>query len=102
MNWRRGLIRLWLAVSVSWTLGVAWFGYQQWHFNRQIIRDEGLCADARRSNPSLGNPFECFSTIQSEASIILEYSAMALGPAIGLLIEGITAKWVIAGCRNEA
>jgi hypothetical protein len=54
MNWRRGLLRLWIATSVCWIALVAWHGYNAVIVPRQIAAQQTVCANARTANPKLG------------------------------------------------
>lgn len=60
MNWRRGFLRTWIAVSVAWFLVVALAFYEHTAASRRSAAAATECAKARVANPSLGNPFDCF------------------------------------------
>jgi hypothetical protein len=122
LNWRRGLLRLWLVASVAWVIGVSWFGYVNVIVPRNKAASEHACFEVRRSNPKLGNPFDCFEgnttpappagfvpdpprrTIAFDDLIPLSaysnYILIAFLPVIAVLILGLAVVWVVAGFRR--
>lgn len=109
MNWQRGMIRVWLCGSICWVLGVAWFGYMDLWVHRQgAIKQQAeqkVCADERTKNPSLGNPFECFTEVRFDDLVpltpsLLRYIALAGGPVIAILIFGGAVFWVVSGFKR--
>jgi hypothetical protein len=65
------------------------------------------CADERLANPTLGNPYDCFTNIKFDDLIplgpsILRYSMLAICPTVGVFVFGLAIGWVIAGFRKEA
>src|SRR6267154_596144 len=62
MNWRRGFLRLWIVASACWLMLVGAVAYQKVGLSRQAATEQAACADARRVNPTLGNPFDCFDS----------------------------------------
>ena len=110
MNWRRGLFRFWLAVSVLWLVAVGTHAYEnEW----LLPREQHACADERAANPSMGNPFDCYDKgpnspvrlkIRVEAaspeSTIVRYSAWAILPPLGALVLAAVVRWSVAGFRD--
>lgn len=106
MNWRRGLLRLWTAVSVCWIVLVAWQGYDAVIVPRQIAAQETACANARTANPKFGNPFDCFDRTNSFRDLepngpkILTYVGVAAAFPFGTLALWFTVTWIVAGFRK--
>lgn len=42
MNWKRGLLRLWVVFTLAWT---PWWGYQAWEANKSVSAWRGLVQD---------------------------------------------------------
>jgi hypothetical protein len=72
VNWRRGLLRVWLLLSVAWIMG--WVVYL-------IIY--GIRAGFQRSADFLGIP------------------VLLIGPPIALLLFGLIAGWAVRGFKPE-
>jgi hypothetical protein len=118
MNWRRGLLRLWLVTSLGWIVLVGHLAHTGWWLPRQTAFDQTACADARHANPSLGNPFDCFDPPSPSApsgtlqfvridspppmSALVKYAALALLPILAALALGAIIAWIIAGFRRTA
>jgi hypothetical protein len=62
MNWKSGLFRVWLVISVCWMIFAALVTY----FDvvvpnlQQTACSAKTCADMRLAHPELGNYFDCF------------------------------------------
>src|SRR5690349_6030978 len=70
LNWRRGMFRLWLVFSIAWVLLIAWIGYENIVIPRQLAAQANPCADARRADPKLGKPLDCFAGQNMFADLI--------------------------------
>ena len=124
MNWRRGLLRLWLIASVFWIIGVSWFGYANVIMPRNKAASENACFEARRLDAALGNPFDCFAGNTTPAplagfiadtprrviafddliplSAYWHYIPIAFLPVFVVLILGMATGWIFAGFRRNA
>lgn len=122
MNWRRGFIRLWLALSVLWLMGVSWVGYFEVIAPRNKAASEHACFETRKSNRAMGNPFDCFDGNTTPApptgfvaerptrdiafddlvplSAYLTYLMIAFLPVIIVLLLGWAIAWIIGGFRK--
>lgn len=106
MNWSRGLFRVWVMVSICWMVYVGWSGYQNIVRPRDLAA--ALCADQRRQNPTLGNPFDCFDALHAArlgdltpiGQAVAQYVGLALGGPAGLLGIGLVGIWIGAGFRQ--
>ena len=72
VNWRRGLLRLWLLISAAWIMG--WVIY---------LLLEGIQGGPKTSGDFLALP------------------VLLLGPPIALLIFGIAAGWAVRGFKVD-
>lgn len=61
MNWRRGLLRLWVVTALCWLVVVACLAsYESLLVPWLTAREQRACFDEHTSHPALGNPFDCF------------------------------------------
>jgi|SRR5580700_4849520 hypothetical protein len=101
MNWRRGLLRLWLVASLLWIGFLGWIGYE-----RHVLLS---CFNHRKANPSLGNPFDCFPAtgfpeydyLVPAGAKFYDYFIAAFVPIMGTLIIGMIVAWVASGFRPK-
>jgi hypothetical protein len=106
MNWRRGLLRVYLVVSLGWIGFVTWTFYETVWAPRRAAAVASDCANARTANPSLGNPFDCFPLGNAFADLIpigdalMRFAAVAFGPVIGLLVISLLLQWIASGFRK--
>jgi hypothetical protein len=107
MNWTRGLIRLWLVVSILWISVVGWLAYLGGVVPRIAAAKQQACFEARKADPRLGNVFDCFdgggspfADLVPWSNDIFTYGGWAFIPPLVLLFIGILIKWVMAGFRH--
>jgi|ERR1051325_12093324 hypothetical protein len=106
MNWRRGLLRLWILASVCWLITIGWFAYQDWWLPRQAAFDQQACIDLRTATRA-GNPFDCFDKgvkfddLIPIWRIVSYYLLLALGPAIAVFVFGVAVIWVLTGFTRD-
>jgi hypothetical protein len=99
MNWRAGMLRVWIVASLIWVSFIFASAYQKTSIQRQINAQHQECLDRTKANPNL-NPLDCFftdKTFDSLTPTYLRYAALAAGPvcaAFGLWFVGI---WIVAG-----
>lgn len=101
MNWRRGLIRVWLAVSGGWVAIVAAFYYFVVHLPRARLAE---CLKTREA-PGKGNPFDCFSPGGMFDDLIpqsvVEPILFAVVPPLVVLGLGLVVGWIGRGFRQD-
>ena len=104
MNWRRGIFRAWIVASVLWICAVTWIAYARFYNARSSEISEKNCADTRRANPALGNPYDCFVTRPNMFDDLIPfdgwvwmYAPMAFGPPIGAAALCILCGWIASG-----
>ena len=98
MNWRRGLLRLWLVASLLWISFVGWAGYQR------LVQLS--CFDKRKANPSLGNPLRCLPEAGYPNDYLPGHTAAdlivwALAPVV-VFILGLIVAWIVAGFKSAS
>jgi hypothetical protein len=72
MNWKSGLFRVWLVVSVGW-IALCAVAIQSRVAPRILTSCvESACFSARTANHVLGNPFDCFDDRQNAANPYLD------------------------------
>jgi len=80
MNWKRGLIRLWLLASLLITISIAWG-------DAELIEYECFGYYART--------YDCIDRSISVA-------VPSIAACVALLIVGVMGVWVVRGFRQEA
>jgi hypothetical protein len=70
VNVKRGLLRLWIVISICWVAAVVIKFYEREIIPRQVAAQQAACAEARRANPKLGNPFDCFDGSNTFADLV--------------------------------
>ena len=107
MNWRRGLLRVWLVGSLAWIGFVSWMFFETVWVPRRTAALASDCANARTLNPSLGNPFDCFpqggnafADLIPIGDALMRFAAIALGPVIGMLAIALVLQWIVSGFRK--
>ena len=105
MNWRRGLLRLWIVASVAWAIGMTiWLTHQGAEFAQLLV---DLRCDALRMTSEEWQ--ECYKNAQGPAEGDTWFLAglrdgqwlLIMGPPVLLLILGAvvvkTFAWVARG-----
>jgi hypothetical protein len=105
MNWKQGLLRIWVVGSSLWAIFVAWLA----HSTRSAAASQQDCFEAHKANPTLGNPFDCFDgnalsfdDLIPLTSFAKPYVALAIGPIFGALLLGFLVAWVIDGFKRRS
>ena len=98
------MLRLWFVASICWIGFVGWVGYQR--------LSQLACYDARRADPSLGNPYFClpdegFPALDQLFPIQFartwwQFLAWALVPSALALMAGVVIAWIVLGFRSSA
>jgi hypothetical protein len=107
MNWRAGMFRVWIVASILWIGAASWAAYEKIAVPRQIAAQQQACADERKANTKLGNPFDCFDgAVMFDDLIplgpqILRYAAIAIGPPLCILVFWFIGAWVAAGFSRQ-
>jgi len=109
MNWRRGLLRLWVVLSVLWVVLVVGTVYRrEWLPHEHDVRCTTVPAPPRGTVDPLG----CWSVspggleiqfkrdFQPFAPIAARYAVLAVLPVIGAFGLAMLIKWIIGGFRN--
>jgi hypothetical protein len=109
MNWRKGLWRLWLALSLCW---IVWAGVSAWQ-QEQIrqSRDRALQFCFSKQEAGGGNIIDCFGDetifppgappLVNIATAFGKYAAYALLPPLIVLVPGLLGAWVVSGFARK-
>jgi hypothetical protein len=107
MNWRRGLLRLWMAASLIWVVALGWFAYEETHARATREAANSVCMEGKKAEGR--NPFDCFDG-QPAAPIfedliptewwLRRYAALAVLPPLGLLAVSLLITWILAGFKG--
>jgi hypothetical protein len=95
MNWRRGLLRLWIAASLCWV------GFWSWHYRIHTC-EPLLLVDQQGATENSG--WHCYGAqIGSAVPLvpIIEVIFVTLGVPALTLISGIAIQWVSQGFRRS-
>jgi hypothetical protein len=101
MNWRRGLLRTWLVVSICWVGVVGGQGVYEWY------DDSWRNVPERPANCDPKNPFTKYVPECLEMAPWLKtypfWAALrlAIGPPAALLLLGAALYWVGQGFRER-
>jgi hypothetical protein len=109
MNWRRGLLRLWLVLSLGWivSIGVAWeTGLPLLPSQDEALDDAALdaCLEAKQIEGVQREPalLQCVRAITPPSprmtfpAAVREYGALALLPPLAVLVLGFLGVWVVS------
>lgn len=122
MNYRRGLIRLWVVLTVLWIVGVAFVSapdvYSAFHQAAfKAFIDEDPIVEQPKDTPinpnipviSLRRPEPRAPWLENQPDWtpnpwgwLLRSTAVALLPPLALLVLGAMLGWVVGGFRRQA
>src|SRR5476649_1037374 len=101
MNWRRGLIRTWVALSVVWVLAAGAFAINDWvEYSDSARAVWAICREPRadswcsnRWQFAPPNPFAKFGGVETP-SLLIEVGLM-IAPPLVVLASGFIVGWVL-------
>jgi hypothetical protein len=103
MNWKLGFFRLWIVASACWAAAVGWLFYTAVVAPRSLAAIQDACVEARRAEPALGSPFDCFAKgmnfdyVIPLGPIVAKYLALAVGPMLAAFLFWFVGEWIVAG-----
>lgn len=89
MNWRRGLFRTWLGLSLVWTCYALWEMTNLPHSDL-ILQYGGMSLAGQRWDTAL-------TRLQKP-----DYALWLIGPPLAVLVAGGLALWAIAGFKQAS
>jgi hypothetical protein len=111
MNWRRGLWRLWLVLSLAWIVAVGIFAWESgtWMFARMAACAEAKIAQGADTficglREHLDEQFELLSIGIADiatTTIFKNIVAWALVPPLIVLGFGLLGVWVVSGFAHR-
>jgi hypothetical protein len=105
MNWRRGLFRLWLLLSVLWGAAVCAYVYEAWWINpwRVVSQTDIDCLSPNPPGPWCNYRPKTFSFEQAAADLprpLWVYVIAAVGLPAGSFAAALGIFWIMAGFRG--
>lgn len=111
MNLQRGLLRLWVVLSVLWVVLVVGTAYwREWLPHEHDVRCITVPAPPKGtvdprgcwsiSPGGLEIQFKRESDLKPFAPIATRYAALAMLPVIGVFGLAMLIKWIVGGFRN--
>src|SRR5690349_7620937 len=103
MPWRRFLFCLWLVASLAWVGLIAVLGHSAIVPPRKAAQGHAQCVESRRTNPELGNLFDCFDgpvrldDLLPLGPQIASYVVIAVVPPLGALLLFMVGVGVFKG-----
>jgi hypothetical protein len=94
MSWRKGLLRLWLILSLCWVAGV---GVYAWKQEPGISSSQFAYETA--SSPEGQNEKEIVGSLNAE--LVQRYVAYVLLPPLITLALGMLGAWVVSGFERK-
>ena len=107
MNWKLGFFRLWIVASAGWAAVVGWLFYVAVVAPRSLAAIQDACVEARRAEPALGSPFDCFAKgmnfdyVLPLGPIVAKYLALAVVPMLAAFLLWFVGAWIMAGFHHR-
>ena len=86
MNWRQGLLRLWLAASAIWLASIGGWAWWEWYFDPTRLTAKG---------PGFSD-----WDVGLRAMLPEQFLALAFAPPLAALVLGVAAVWIRAGFKR--
>jgi hypothetical protein len=102
MNWRRGLLRLWLVLSLCWIVAVGLYAWPYaWPPYCRLL-GQATTPNEQRNPPGTFTPIDPNEPAPPEtwpciAATINEFAPYALLPPLVTLVLGLLGVWVASG-----
>ena len=110
MNWKRGLVRLWIVSTVVWVAlvgtylraDVHWNGYLQYRnvptdlTDRERNASDLSASEKRRAEWKI----EVRYRFDSDRRQLIRAAAIAGGPPFSILLLGLAFRWAVRGFRR--
>jgi hypothetical protein len=94
MNWRRGLLQLWLLLSVGWIAGVGMYAW-----NQEPGLSSSQFAYETASSPEKQDEKEIVGSQNVE--LVKRYAAYVLLPPLLTLALGLLGAWVVSSFERK-
>jgi hypothetical protein len=94
MNWRKGLLRLWLVLSLCWIAGVGVYAWKQ-----EPGLSSSQSAYETASSPGKQNEKEIVGSLNVE--LVKQYAVYVLVPPLATLVLGLLGAWVVSSFERE-
>jgi hypothetical protein len=105
MNWTRGLLRLWLVLSILWICAAGLAAIFVWNSDARLRASAAQLAEREAEcGPDAPNrgPWCNYADVErAYPAPFLVYTSFVLGPPIALFVLGWTGLWVARGFRER-
>jgi hypothetical protein len=100
MNWRRGLLRLWLVLSLCWIAGVGLYAWKQERWilssSREFVFEDAPGAARDQQNESADKIIN-----RLDAETAKQYALLLLVPPLATLAFGLLSAWVVTSFERK-
>jgi len=94
MNWRRGLLRLWVIGSLFWAGLTGWLIYDRIASGQERAASHAACM---RNPPRESCGPLTFDDIFTTTGLVYEFAIRTLPPVFLSLVLGLAILWIVAG-----
>jgi hypothetical protein len=101
MNWRRGLLRTWLVISICWVGVVGGHGVYEW-YSWQVVSETPASCDVPKDPFRKLDPDCLESAPWLTPSLPWAVLRLSIGPPAALLLLGAALYWIGQGFRERA
>ena len=92
MNWRKGLLRLWLVLSLCWIAGVGVYAWKQEPGLSSSQSAYEIASSTRKEKEIVDNP---------NVELVKRYVAYVLLPPLITLALGLLGAWVVSSFERK-
>src|SRR4051794_3347728 len=101
MNWRRGLLRTWVVVSICWVGVVGGYGVYNWYNDPWRVVSQKP-ADCGETKPWTKYHKECLELAPwLKSPPLWDVLLHSIGPPSALLLFGVVLWWIGQGFRER-
>ena len=99
MSWRRGLLRLWLVLSLCWIAGVGLYAWRQepWILSSSEFVFESTPDSARDQQKESAD--KIINSLNAETA--KRYALYLLVPPLATLVLGLLSAWVVSSFERK-
>jgi hypothetical protein len=100
MNWRRGLLRLWLVLSLCWIAGVGLYAWKQESWTLSSSREFVFEDDPDTARDQESESLEkIINSLNAETA--KQYALLLLVPPLATLAFGLLSAWIVSSFERK-